>query len=209
RARGIYPGTLPLDRIEVLEKASSKRQKSIEASIPSMPEVLHSHAVSSPPSSRTRRKSLGQKRITKPKSTIIELDLDADAQTFIKVVVNEDSDDEASPVWSALVGWEVIPTPLGDINALYRINGSTKHFTTLQQILHMVDKQDLVKLYGLVVQYYENHPVAETVSGEVLYMFANVSYPLSVKLLQRMLTHKLEIDSDVVGNDMTTAEQLI
>nr|GFB56667.1 JmjC domain-containing protein [Tanacetum cinerariifolium] len=40
-----------------------------------------------------------------------ELDLDVDAQTFIKVVVNEDSDDEASPVWSALVGWEVIPTP--------------------------------------------------------------------------------------------------
>nr|GEY88703.1 putative ribonuclease H-like domain-containing protein [Tanacetum cinerariifolium] len=55
------------------------------------------------------------------------MDLDADAQTFIKVVVNEDSDDENSDdeVWSAVVGWE-----------------------------------DLVKLYGLVVQYYENHPVA-------------------------------------------------
>nr|GFC02436.1 hypothetical protein [Tanacetum cinerariifolium] len=50
--------------------------------------------------------------------------LDADAQSFIKVVVNEDFDDEVSPVWSALVGWEVIPTPLGDINALYRIDGS-------------------------------------------------------------------------------------
>nr|GEZ46747.1 hypothetical protein [Tanacetum cinerariifolium] len=237
----------------VLEKPSSKRQKSTEASIPSVPEVPHSPDVSSPPSSCTRRKSLGRKLITKPKSTILELDLDADAQTFIKAVVNEDSDDEASPVWSALVGWEVIPTPLGDINALYRINGSTKHFTTLQPILHMVDRQDLVKLYGLVFQYYENHPIVgaglflwgdlqvlfdshkggkgsyvwqhqdlweirswrlytlsnvhvlETVSGEVLYMFTDVSYPLSVKLLQRMLTHKLEIDLDVVGNDMATA----
>nr|GEU76049.1 hypothetical protein [Tanacetum cinerariifolium] len=212
----------------VLEERSSKRQKSIEASIPSMPEVPHSPAVSSPPSSRTKRKSLGQKRITKPKSTLLELDLDADAQTFIKVVVNEDSDNEASPVWSALIGWEVIPTPLGDIDALYRIYGSTKHFTTLWQILHMVDRQDLVKLYGLVVKYYENLPVAgaglilswrlytlsnvhvlETVSNEVLYMFTDVSYPLSVKLMERILTHKLEIDTDVVENDMTTAEQLI
>ncbi|GJZ81847.1 hypothetical protein Tco_0646841 [Tanacetum coccineum] len=121
----------------------------------------------------------------------------------------------------------------------------------------MVDRQDLLKLYGLVVKYYENHPVAgpglmlwgdlqvlmdsqaggkgslvwnhqshwqirswrlytlsnvhvlETVSGEVLYMFSDVSYPLSVKLMERILKYKLEINKDVVGNDMTTAEQLI
>nr|GEY66062.1 zinc finger, CCHC-type [Tanacetum cinerariifolium] len=42
------------------------------------------------------------------------------------------------------------PTPLGEINALYRIDGSSKHFSTLRQILHMVDRQDLMKLYGLV-----------------------------------------------------------
>ncbi|GJR01556.1 synaptobrevin, longin-like domain protein [Tanacetum coccineum] len=37
----------------------------------------------------------------------------------------------------------------------------------------------------------------------------DVSYPLSVKLMERMLKRKLEIDKDVVGNDMTTVEQLI
>nr|GEV93274.1 retrovirus-related Pol polyprotein from transposon TNT 1-94 [Tanacetum cinerariifolium] len=115
--------------------------------------------------------------------------------TFIKVVSSEESDDEAPPFWSALV--EVIPTPLGDINALYRIDQSTKHFTTLRHILHMVDRQDLVKLCCLILM------------REVLSMFADVSYPLSVKLMEKMLTHKLEIDLDVVGNDMTTAEQLI
>nr|GEX63963.1 hypothetical protein [Tanacetum cinerariifolium] len=47
--------------------------------------------------------------------------------------------------------------------------------------------------------------VLETVSGEVVYIFADVSYPFSVQLMERMLTHKLEIDKDVVGNDMTTA----
>nr|GEW57280.1 putative ribonuclease H-like domain-containing protein [Tanacetum cinerariifolium] len=241
----------------VLEEPSSKRQQCTEAPILSVPEVPHSPVVSSPLSSHKRRKFLGRKHIPKPKSTILELDLDADAQTFIKVVVIEDSDDEASPVWSPVVGWEVLPTPLGDINALYRIDGSTKHFTTHRQILHMVDRQDLVKLYGLVVHYYENHPVAgaglilwgdiqvlfdshvggkgscvwqhqnlweirswrlytlsnvyvlETIYGKVLYMFTDVSYPLLVKLMERMLMHKLEIDSVVVGNDITTAEQLI
>nr|GEV30766.1 hypothetical protein [Tanacetum cinerariifolium] len=196
----------------VLEEHSSKKPKSPEAPTPFMPE------------------------------------------TFLKVVVNEDSDDE---VWSAVVGWEVLPTLLGAINALYRIDGSTKHFATLRQILHLVDRRDLMKLYGLVVQYYETHPVAgaemlfwgdlqvlfdskaggkgscvwknqhlweirswrlytlsnihvlETVSGEVLSMFTDVSYPLSVKLIERMLMYKFEIDSDIVGNDLTTAEQLI
>ncbi|GKA36522.1 hypothetical protein Tco_0723013, partial [Tanacetum coccineum] len=36
-----------------------------------------------------------------------------------------------------------------------------------------------------------------------------VSYPLSVKLMEKMLKHKLEIAKDVVGNNMTIAEQLI
>ncbi|GKC63475.1 hypothetical protein Tco_1096073 [Tanacetum coccineum] len=40
-------------------------------------------------------------------------------------------------------------------------------------------------------------------------MITDVFYPLSVKLMERILKHKLEIDKDVVGNDMTTAEQLI
>nr|GFB04074.1 hypothetical protein [Tanacetum cinerariifolium] len=144
----------------VLEEPSSKRQKSNEAPIPSLPEVSQSSVVSSPPSFGTRRKSLGRKRLTKPSSTPHTLDLDADAQIFIKVVSNEHSDDAAPPVWSAFVGWEVIPTPLGDINAFYRLDRSTSYFTTLREILHMVDRQDLLKLYRLVVKYYENHPVA-------------------------------------------------
>nr|GEW21832.1 hypothetical protein [Tanacetum cinerariifolium] len=243
----------------VLKEPSTKWPKYPEAPTPSMPEVPISPAVTSSPSSRTRRKSLGRKHMHKPKSPLLKLDLDAPAQTFLKVVVDEDSDDEDSvdEVWSAVVRWEVLPTLLGEINALYRIDGSTKHFATLCQILYMVDRLDLMKLYGLVVQYYKHHPAAgagllfwgdlqvlfdsqaggkgfcvwqnqhlweirswclytllnvhvlETVSGEVFFMFTDVSYPLLVKLIRRMLMHKLEIDSDFVGNDLTTAEQLI
>nr|GFB99783.1 aminoacyl-tRNA synthetase, class 1a, anticodon-binding [Tanacetum cinerariifolium] len=136
----------------VLEEPSSKRQQTTKAPIPFVPDVSQSPAVSSPPSTGTRKKSLARKRLPKPKSSLQELNLDVDAQTFVKVVSNKDSNDKAPSVWSALVGWEVIPTPLGDINALYRIDGSTKYFTPLRQILHMMDRQDLVKLYGLVVQ---------------------------------------------------------
>nr|GEX06847.1 aminoacyl-tRNA synthetase, class 1a, anticodon-binding [Tanacetum cinerariifolium] len=207
----------------MLEEPSSKWQKSTEAPIPSVPEVPQSSAVSSPLSSGIRKKSLTQKHLPKPKSTLQELNLDVDAQTFVKVVPNEDSDDEAPLVWSALVGWEVIPTPLGDINALYRIHQSTKHFTTLRQILHMVlfdshkggkgscvwQHQHLWEIRSWRLYTLSNVHVLKTVSGEVLSMFADVSYPLSVKLMEKMLTYKLEIDTDVVGNDMNTAEQLI
>ncbi|GKA30878.1 hypothetical protein Tco_0717183 [Tanacetum coccineum] len=101
--------------------------------------------VSSSKSSGSRRKSLGRSRITRPKSILTELDLDADDETFIKVVSDEDSKDEAPILWFAFDGWEVISTPLGEINALYMMDQSTKHFTTLREILHMVDRQDLLK----------------------------------------------------------------
>nr|GEX53460.1 putative ribonuclease H-like domain-containing protein [Tanacetum cinerariifolium] len=132
----------------MLEEPPTKKPKSPEAPTPSMPEIPISPAVISHPSSRTRRKSFGRKHMHKPKSTLPTLYLDAPAQTFLKVIVDEDSDDEDSvnEVWSVVVGWEILSTPLGDINALYRIDGSTKHFATLRQILHMVDQQDLMKL---------------------------------------------------------------
>ncbi|GJU46758.1 hypothetical protein Tco_1204024 [Tanacetum coccineum] len=172
----------------------------------------------------TRRKSLG----TRKKSST-ELDLDADDRSFIRVLF-DDSDDDDDPVivCSAFVTWEVVPTLLGDINALYRMDRSSKYFTHLREILHLVDRQDLLKLYGMVVRYYEDHPLAgagmilswrlfpfsnvhvlETISSMVVYMFVDGSYPLSVQLIKKMLEHKLEIGSDGVGNDMTHAEQLI
>nr|GEV03035.1 hypothetical protein [Tanacetum cinerariifolium] len=206
----------------VLEEFSSKRQKSTEAPILYVPEVPQSQAVSSPPSSGTKKKSLGRKRLTKPKSTLQELDLDSDAQTFIKVISNEDSDDEAPPVWSALVGWEDLvklyglvvkyyetcPVAVvglilwGDLQVLFESHEGGKG-SVVWQNQHLWDIQSW-RLYTL-----SNFYILETVPGEVLYMFADVSYHLSEKLMEKMLTHKLEIDKDGVGNDMTTAEQLI
>ncbi|GJY92825.1 retrovirus-related pol polyprotein from transposon TNT 1-94 [Tanacetum coccineum] len=49
----------------------------------------------------------------------------------------------------------------------------------------------------------------ETVSGLVIHMFVDKKYPLSVNLIERMLDHQLEICHDTVGNELTTAVQLI
>nr|GEW08629.1 JmjC domain-containing protein [Tanacetum cinerariifolium] len=184
----------------VLEEPSTKRPKSPEAPTSSMPEVPISPAITSPPYSRTRRKSLSRKPMHKPKSTLPTLDLDARAQTFLKVVVDEDSDDEDSvnEVWSTVVGWEVLPTPLGEINALYRIDGGKGSCVWNNQNQWEIRSW---RLYTLL-----NVHVLETVSGAVLSMFTDVSYPLSVELMKKMLMHKLEIDSDFMGNDLTTAE---
>nr|GEU68184.1 ribonuclease H-like domain-containing protein [Tanacetum cinerariifolium] len=192
----------------VVDEPSTKRSKSPEAPTPSMPAVPISPVVTSP---------------------LLLVQGESLLSTFLKVVVDEDSDDEDSidEVWSAVVGWEVLSTPLGAINVLYHIDGTTKHFSTLRQILHMGDLQVLSdsqtggkgsciwnnqnqweirswRLYTL-----SNVHVLETVSSEVLSMFTDVFYPLSVELMKKMLIHKLEIDSDFVGNDLTTAEQLI
>ncbi|GJX36173.1 hypothetical protein Tco_0247730 [Tanacetum coccineum] len=51
--------------------------------------------------------------------------------------------------------------------------------------------------------------VLETFSGTVLYMFADTPYPLSASTMKKMLKHKLEVEINGIGNDMTHAEQLI
>ncbi|GJT81871.1 anticodon-binding aminoacyl-tRNA synthetase, class 1a [Tanacetum coccineum] len=51
--------------------------------------------------------------------------------------------------------------------------------------------------------------VLETVSGLVLHMFVDKKYPLSVNLIERMLDHQLEICHGTMGNELTTAVQLI
>lgn len=159
--------------------------------------------------------------------------------------------------WAAITGWKIISKPMGDFNALTRIDGSIKHFSSLREILHLVDRQDLLALYGYVVAHYRhqtatgvglilwgdlkvlmdsivggttvyvwktqdnwqvrswrlytpsNVHVVETMDGRVMYMFVDPTYPLYVKLMEKMLKSKLEGPKTVVGNDLTTAEQLV
>nr|GEX08994.1 aminoacyl-tRNA synthetase, class 1a, anticodon-binding [Tanacetum cinerariifolium] len=210
--------------------------------------VEHTVAASTPSSSRKRRKHLAKKRVT----PILDIADDA----LIKFDSASDSDDDPLP-YVPYAGWEMVPSPLGSIHAYYDVEGHTKHFTSLCELLHMVERNDLRRLLGAVDNLYQREEpdtfalllwgdlqvlfqslddedardfwlnqdgwlirswrlypraqvhVLETVDGRVIYMFLDVSYPLSSATLQHMLKHGLEVLKLLVGRDLTMAEQLV
>nr|GEU78921.1 aminoacyl-tRNA synthetase, class 1a, anticodon-binding [Tanacetum cinerariifolium] len=143
---------------------------------------------------------------------------------------SSESDDEPTP-YAPYAGWEMVPTPLGFNHAYYDMEEHTKHFTSLRELLHMVEKNDLRKLLGDSLTDEDAHAfwrnqeswrisswllyprphvhVLETVDGRVIYMFVNVFYPLSEATMERMLKHGLEVPKLLVGGDLTMAEQLV
>nr|GEZ58011.1 putative reverse transcriptase, RNA-dependent DNA polymerase [Tanacetum cinerariifolium] len=181
--------------------------------------TTHTVAESTPSSSRTRRKQIAKKRVT----PIVDVVDDA----LIKFDSASDSDDDPLP-YVPYVGWEMVPSPLGSIHAYYDMEGHTKHFTSLRELLHMVEKMILGNCWSLAdadahafwrnqdswrIRSWRLYPraqfhVLETVDGRVIYMFVDVSYPLSAATLQRMLKHGLEVPKLLVGEDLTMAEQL-
>ncbi|GJS63963.1 hypothetical protein Tco_0678527 [Tanacetum coccineum] len=116
-------------------------------------------------------------------------------KTFNKMVSDEDSVDEAPILWSSLCCWDVDlilrkvvkVRSFGVINLIGRLQNVRGCYTTILMCMSLEHFSEMVYVHVCEI----------------------VPYPLSVKLMKRMLKHKLEIAKDVVGNDMTTAEQLI
>nr|GEX22635.1 xylem bark cysteine peptidase 3 [Tanacetum cinerariifolium] len=174
----------------------------------------HTVDESTPSSSRRRRKQIAKKRVTPI--------VDVAGAALIKFASASESDDDPSPYANG----EMVPTPLGTIHAYYDMEEHTKHFTSLRELLHMVEKNHLRKLLGAVDNFYQSHEpdtfalifwrlypraqvhVLETVDGRFIYMFVDVSYPLSEATLKRMLKHGLEVPKMLVGGDLTMVEQL-
>ena len=46
---------------------------------------------------------------------------------------------------------------MGHAYTIIRADGSSKHFTYLSEILHMVDRQDVIHLYGMVTEHFKTH----------------------------------------------------
>ncbi|GJR54534.1 hypothetical protein Tco_1405055 [Tanacetum coccineum] len=162
--------------------------------------------------------------ISKSTIQIEEGDLDAEHNMCLKYAFDEKDDSNCDNLASlyAVVDWELLPIGLGEINVIYRKDNSHKYFTNQREILHLVTRQDLMTIYGLVVNYYQDKKAEgvglllwgdlrilmdspETVSSLVIYMFMDKKYPLTVKLMKRMLDHQLEIGQGAVGNELTTA----
>ncbi|GJV92485.1 hypothetical protein Tco_1540298 [Tanacetum coccineum] len=214
-----------------LKHASSKKSKSTEAPKPDVP------ADSQQPSVEkvgTRRKRFGRKGVHPSRSTIPIKDGDPEAEhkMCIKYASDADSasDDDTPVTLHGVVDWELLSTGLGWVNVIYRKDNSRKCFSRLREILHLVTRTDLMIIYGRVMTFYQEKEatgvglvlwgdlklysstgihVFETVSGLVLHMFVDKRYPLSVNLIELMLDHQLEICRDIVGNELTTAVQLI
>ncbi|GJV97960.1 hypothetical protein Tco_1549537 [Tanacetum coccineum] len=83
-------------------------------------------------------------------------------------------------IYIRVVDWELLP---------YGVMAPIKSLHRLRQL-----SQDFNKSF---------------VSGLVLHMFVDKKYPLFVNLIKRMLDHQLEICRGTVGNELTTAVQLI
>ncbi|GJU67514.1 putative ribonuclease H-like domain-containing protein [Tanacetum coccineum] len=257
-----------------MPNASSKKLKTeAQVKVPSQEATVEDVEVSSHIASKaqhiasslkivgTKKKRLGKKGVHTSQSTIpIEEGYpDAEHKLCIKYAFDEDSasDCDTHVHLYVVVDWELLPTGLGSINAIYRLDNSRKYFTNLREILHLVTKADLMTIYGHVMMFYQDNKaegvglilsgdlkilmdshevndgsefwknqhtwsiqnwklysfsgvhVLETVSGLVIHMFVDKKYPLSINLIERMLDHQLEICHGTVGNELTTAVQLI
>ncbi|GJT67681.1 hypothetical protein Tco_1019161 [Tanacetum coccineum] len=98
----------------------------------------------------TKKKLLGRKVVHTSQSTIPmeEGDPDAEHKLCIKYASDEDSASDCdTPIHLyVVVDWELLPTGLGPINAIYRLDNSRKYFTSLREILHLDKKAEGVGL---------------------------------------------------------------
>nr|GFA29033.1 hypothetical protein [Tanacetum cinerariifolium] len=117
--------------------------------------------------------------------------------TLERMLRHSASESEYNPLPYALyAGWEMVPNPLGSIHAYYDTEEHTKHFTSLCELLHMVEKNDLRKLLGVVDNLYQRKE-----PDTFALIFAAT--------LKRMLKHGLEVPKLLVEGDLTMAEQLV
>ncbi|GKC47765.1 hypothetical protein Tco_1065487, partial [Tanacetum coccineum] len=145
----------------------------------------------------TRRKSLAPRKM--PSS---EVDLNAPDKSFLHVLSDDDSARDTNPHYEhAFAAWEIVPTGL-DLHVLF---DSTPGGLSVG----VWDDQQEWVIYRWKLFPFSGVHVLETFAGKILYMFTDTPYPLSASLMKKMLKHKLEVEVDGVGNDMTHAVQLI
>ncbi|GJZ31021.1 hypothetical protein Tco_0576068 [Tanacetum coccineum] len=122
-----------------------------------------------------------------------EVDLTAPDKSFIQVLSNDDSDDSDDDSDPLFFGMYLLH---GKLFLLAWVMSML--YTSLEWVIHSW------KLFP-----FSGVHVLETFTGKILYMFADTPYPLSASLMKKMLKHKLEVEINGIGNDMTYAMQLI
>nr|GEX77149.1 hypothetical protein [Tanacetum cinerariifolium] len=157
----------------------------------------HTVDESTPLYSRTHRKQVAKKWVT----PLVDVADDA----LIKFDSANDSDDDPFP-YAPFAGWEMndLRKLLGVVDNLYQ----REEPDTFALIL-WGDLRDSWRIRSWCLYPRAQVHVLETVEGWVIYMFVDVSYPLSATTLKRMLKYGLEVLKLLVGGDLTMAEQLV
>ncbi|GJS62670.1 hypothetical protein Tco_0657454 [Tanacetum coccineum] len=86
---------------------------------------------------------------------------DDELKDFLKVVNFEDDcaqDVEVMEQHSLISRFSIVQSPEGEYIVVQRANGHIRAFNTLNEILHILDRQDLYHLHRLVIEYYEHIP---------------------------------------------------
>nr|GEY14400.1 hypothetical protein [Tanacetum cinerariifolium] len=185
------------DNKTAYEQVSTEHTVDVSTTVAFTSRVSHAR----PSSSRKHRKHVAKKRVT----PIVDVANNA----LIIFDSASKSDGDPSP-YAPYAGWEILPTSFGSIYAYYDMEEHTKHFTSLRELLHMMEKNDLKRLLVDVDKFNQKQEpkTFETMDRRVIYMFVVVSYPLNEATLERMLRHGLEVLKLLVGGDLTMAEQL-
>nr|GEX55400.1 Gag-Pol polyprotein [Tanacetum cinerariifolium] len=176
----------------------------------------HTADESTPSSSRTRRKQIAKKRVT----PIVDIADDA----LIKFDSASDSDDDPLP-YAPYAGWDWVQFMLimiwratPNTSLLFREEHDTFALLLwgdLHVLFQSLDDEDAYDFWrnqdSWRIRSWRLYPraqvhVLEIVDGWFIYMFVDVSYPLSAATLQRMLKHGLEVPKLLVGEDLTMAE---
>ncbi|GKD59703.1 hypothetical protein Tco_1297212 [Tanacetum coccineum] len=129
---------------------------------------------------------------------------DDELKNFLKVVDFEGDgaqDVEVMEQRSSISSFSIIQSPEGEYIAIQRANGHIRAFNTLNEVLHILDRQDLHNLHRLVIEYYEHIPptglgLILLENGTMIHMLVEQRYPLTRELMQRMLEHKLEVQKE-------------
>nr|GFC34699.1 hypothetical protein [Tanacetum cinerariifolium] len=126
---------------------------------------------------------------------------DPDAAHMVDITFasdDSDEDDTPHPIITGvhLLRWQVAPSGLGTIHTLLCHGGIRKTFTTLREILHMVDRQTLISLYGFVDALSQKQPfdgLALSLWGDLKIMLDTLEVDFSSPVLQDQ--HKWRVRS--------------
>ncbi|GJZ84723.1 hypothetical protein Tco_0650062 [Tanacetum coccineum] len=168
-----------------------------------------------------KRKSGHIKMIARKKpKPLQDVDSDEEHRRCLKIITfNSTIDSEVMETKYVVAELHKVSSPDGDYLVVYRANRIFKAFNYLMEVLHIFDKQDLFHLYELVTRQYSEVTLEgfqlilwgdlkimmessieendQKLQDEtVIHMLGERRYPLSKRLLQRMLDLRLEVEKE-------------